>query len=294
LKEINNLQNYFKSNNKINQEEANNETGDQTVEKKNLPTHIRKLKKAVRRINKLKRLYKELEKEKIKDLDIIEKNKTKPKKEKTPKCTCCFIILFIALLMVILNDFILPILLNYAVDYDDKYKKEESLFGLVVGVILSIPLAIIFSPYTCIIIYTTNAKRYITGDFLYDKKINDDLSLIKTVQIVCGYSFAIVYCNNFYYKAMDRKNILGKPIFYQEIIIPDYTIKYGISVFMIVKLLIIIISIIGTFCFYENSFFKNDLSEYILTKDDWEFNQDKNFDTFLENKKQINDILKRN
>ena len=36
-------------------------------------------------------------------------------------------------------------------------------------------------------IYSTNRKNYISGDYLYDKQINDNISLL-TVQIIWGYS----------------------------------------------------------------------------------------------------------
>ena len=98
-------------------------------------------------------------------------------------CPCYIIILFIPLTMVIFNDFLLPIILGYKEDYydydDEKYEKEDSTFSLIIGVFLSCFISVFTCAYTLIIIYSTTRRQYITADFLYDKSINDDLSLIK-------------------------------------------------------------------------------------------------------------------
>ena len=65
----------------------------------------------------------------------------------------------------------------------------------------------------------------------------DNLSLIKTVQLICGYSFALLYCNLYLWIKLDKKGAFGKPKFYERIKIPDYTIKSGISIYMIVKII---------------------------------------------------------
>ena len=62
---------------------------------------------------------------------------------------------------------------------------------------------------------------------------------MKTVQLICGYSFAIVYCNLYYWKTIDYKGTLGKPYFYDKIIIPDYIFKQGISIYMTIKIILI-------------------------------------------------------
>ena len=132
-----------------------------------------------------------------------------------------------------------------------------------VGIILCILISFVCNAYTVIVIYTTKRKRYITSDYLYDKKINDNLNLLKTVQIICGYSFSLVYCNLYYWTTLDKKSVFGIPLFRRQIIIPDYTIKYGISVFMIIKLVIIIVSMVFTFVVCNKiSMFKNDLAQY--------------------------------
>lgn len=96
-------------------------------------------------------------------------------------CPCYIIILFIPLGMAIINDFLLPIAIDYDEDFydDEKYEKEDSIFSLILGVFLSCFISVLTSAYTLIIVYSTTRRQYITGDFLYDKSINDDLSLIK-------------------------------------------------------------------------------------------------------------------
>ena len=93
-----------------------------------------------------------------------------------------------------------------------------------------------------------------------------------------GLSFTIVYCNLYFWRTIDKKNAFGKPYLYEQIIIPDYTIKNGVSVYMIVKLIIIIVSIIGHLWFSKKSVFKNDLAEYNLICD----NCKNDFDNELE------------
>jgi hypothetical protein len=197
--------------------------------------------------------------------------------------------------MVIFNDFLLPIILGYKEDYydydDEKYEKEDSIFSLILGVGLSCFISVLTSAYTLIIVYSTTRRQYITGDFLYDKSINDDLSLIKTVQLICGFSFGLIYCNLYFWKALDTKGDLGKPYFYQETIIPDYTIYRGISVYMIAKIIVIIFCIIGSLCCPTFSFFKNDLAEYILSRDECDYDKENIFKEFLIRNKKIVDIL---
>ena len=164
-----------------------------------ISTTIRKYKKAVRRIDKLKKLYKEIEKE----------------KNSAFKCSCGLVILFIAFTIAIVTDFVLPLAFNYKKEYYDKsnsdlFEKDKSeVINLAYGILGMILASIFCCPYTVITIYTTMRKRYITGDFLYNKQINDDISLMKTVQLVCGYSFAIVYCNLYFWKTIYSTGDLG-------------------------------------------------------------------------------------
>jgi len=121
-----------------------------------ISTSIRKFKKAVRRIDKLKKLYKEI---------IIEKNSANIK----TKCTCRLIILFIAFTIAIVTDFVLPLAFDYEEDYYDKdnnsdlFDKEESAaMNVATGIIGMIVASIICCPYTVITIYTAIRKRYIS------------------------------------------------------------------------------------------------------------------------------------
>ena len=249
-----------------------------------IPTSIRKYKKSVRRIIKLKKLYRELYIER--DTDLREINK---------KCTIRYIILFIALSIAILTDFLVPFLNDPDDDfYDDngeEYEKGKSKIGLVAGILLCIVVSIICSSYTIIIIYSTKRKRYITWDFLYDKQINDNLNLLKTVSIVCGYSFSLVYCNLYFWRAIDNKGDLGKPNFYKETIVPDYKIKGGLSVYMIIKIVVIITSmILNAIC--SNFFiYQNDLAEFNLSQYGCIYDSDIELNKILSEKNKINNIL---
>ena len=232
-----------------------NEKGKE--KKKDNVTCKKKYKKYVRRIDKLKKLYKEIGKEYKEDLNQNEKN--------NKCCKCYSFILFLAFFIAVLSDFILPIALNLDENYindDDKYEKEESTYSLIVGVIISVVLSVVCNSYTVIVIYSTLRRRYITGDFLYDKKINDNINLLKTIQLICGFSFSLVYCNLYLWRTLDKENVFGKPYFYEHTIIPDYTFKNGISVYMIIKIIIIFISMFASFVDIKVSDFKSDLTEY--------------------------------
>ena len=242
-----------------------------------ISTPIRKYKKAVRRIDKLKKLYKEIEKE----------------KNSAFKCSCGLVILFIAFTIAIVTDFVLPLAFNYKKEYYDKsnsdlFEKDKSeVINLAYGILGMILASIFCCPYTVITIYTTMRKRYITGDFLYNKQINDDISLMKTVQLVCGYSFAIVYCNLYFWKTIYSTGDLGKPYYYDEIVIPDYVIKQGISIYMLIKIVLIVGSIFAHL-YLDNVFiFKNDLAEYNKCGDNCEYDKEENFNS------DIIDILKK-
>jgi hypothetical protein len=221
--------------------------------------NIRKFKKAVRKINKLKKLIHEINQETNEDLDRFKMNK---------KCTCRFVILFIAFSIALITDFLLPIFFDPEDDFTkldgEKFEKFDSIGELILGVILIYPFSVVLSSYTVIMLYATNRKNYISGDYLYDKQINDNINLLKTVQIFCGYSFSILYCNIYFWRTIDNHGHYGKPVFYETTFIPDYTFKQGITVFMIAKIIVIVSSMIGSYCFCSCkicSIFENDLGE---------------------------------
>ena len=195
-------------------------------------------------------------------------DKFNPNNKTNRKCRWYNIIFFIAFGIAVLSDIILPIGLNLKDEFangDTNFEKEKNTFALIVGIILAVALSVVTSSYTMITIYSTKRRRYISGDYLYDKKINDNLSLLKTVQLICGFSFAILYCNLYFWRTIDKTDIFGRPIFYNQVIIPDYIISHGISVYMIVKVIIIIISIFAALRntkLNKISSFKNDLTKY--------------------------------
>ena len=263
----------------INIEKTKEKSIEEEIRKnRDMPTAIRKYKKAVRKIDKLKLLYKEFILEESIEIEESKKNnKDNNKDNKHGSCfRACFDIMgFISLIMVIVSDFLLPLLLKYQDDDvdEDKYEKESLIF-LIISLFIILILAILFMPYTIISFIASIRRRYITGDFLYDKQINDHISLMKTVQIVCGYSFTIIYCNLYFWKATDKTSFFGKPKFYEETIIPDYIITNGFGIYMIVKIVIIITSIIFALCTPKAFVYKNDLGEFLTCKDKSKYHED--------------------
>ena len=283
------VQNLTKPNRQEIKEKPTNKPGENEnqiiplKENRKMSELLRKYKKAARRIDKLKKLYSEIEKES----DLPDK-----------RCPCKLVILFIAFSIAIATDFVLPLVFDYGSDKDyfnnkdSLFNKEESAWtNVATGVIGMIVSSIICCPYTIITIYTTTRKIYISGDYLYDKQINDDISLMKTVQLICGYSFAIVYCNLYYWKTMDYKGNLGKPYFYDEIIIPDYVFKQGISIFMIIKVIIIVGSIFAHLYLGDKFVFKNDLAEYNKCDNPCPYDNDNQHQVFLQENNHIKNIL---
>jgi len=246
--------------------------------------NIRKFKKAVRKINKLQKLYQEINKEKEKDSKRFNMNK---------KCTCGFVILFIAFSIIIITDFLLPITMDSKEDFTESVKptgdKFDSIGALIIFIILIYPASVFLSSYTLAMIYSTNRKNYISGDYLYDEQINDNINLLKTVQIICGYSFSILYCNIYFWRTVDTHGHYGKPKFYETTFIPDYTLKQGITIFMIAKIIVISSSMIGCYYFSSWGIFKNDLGE-LDKSDDSKYDQSE-LDRIYQEKNQVVIIL---
>ena len=218
---------------------------------------IRKFKKTKRKLYKMKRLYK--------DIEVDKENLSK-------KCCCIFcyfkyVILFFVLIMVFLSDFLFPFFYipnsdSSSFEDSSSYDKEDSIGELILAVLECIPFVFFLcSFYTIVVIFSTTRSRYITGDILSGKNANDNISLIKTTNLISGSDFVLVYCNCYMYKILDNK-IFGTPKFYDEVIIPDYKIKNNIGIFMIVKFILIIIFATLTCCKEKCFFFKNDLAEY--------------------------------
>ena len=140
----------------------------------------------------------------------------------------------------------------------------NKILGFIEILFLTIFIIILNSAYTIIVTYSLNRRNYISGDYLSGKKKNDNISLMKTVNEITGYAFALVYCNIYYYKMFYLlENEKNEIIFYNEIEIPDYEITPGLGVFMIAKLVIIIFSIFMFSCTEGVfNFFKSDLSKF--------------------------------
>ena len=272
-----------------NRPKGNNPKKKLEVKKDDLNTsrYIRKYKKAVRRIDKLKKLYKEIDIEYNEDLNRLNMNK---------KCSFGYVILFIAFSIALLSDFFLPIAFDPEDDFtksaDDKLEKFDSTWQLALAIILIYPFSVILSSYTIIMIYSNMRKKYITGDYLYDKQINDNINLMKSVNIICGYSSCILYCNIYFWRTIDTHGHYGKPKFYETTIIPDYTFKRGITVFMIVKLILIVSSMIisqipSCFCSCNFcSYFENDLAEFNSKKNIGIYDNDNELNKFYNEKAQ--------
>ena len=196
------------------------------------------------------------------------------------------------------SDFLLPLLLkNQSDTHSDTRDQKESLVILIISLFVSLFILILFMPYTIILINATRSRRYVTGDFLYDKQINDHISLMKNIQIVCGYSFTLIYCNLYFWIATDKTDYFGKPQFYEETIIPDYVINHGISLFMITKVLLIIVFAYFTYKVEKFSiFFENDLKDYNNKVSGKNFNEVilmKKFEDDKNKKKNIVDYLEK-
>ena len=143
-------------------------------------------------------------------------------------------------------------------------------------------------------IYSTNRKNYISGDYLYDKDINDNISLLKTVQIVCGYSFSILYCNLYFWRTIDTHGHYGKPKFYETTFIPDYTLKQGITIFMIAKIILIVASMIGSK--FSSSYvifkiYKNDLAEFNISDNGCIYDNQNELNRICQEKGQVVSFL---
>ena len=83
------------------------------------------------------------------------------------KCSCKYVILFIAFSIVLLTDFLLPIFTDaddktdYTKSAEEKTEPIASTVELIFSVIAAYPFSIIVSSYTIIMIYSDMRKEYI-------------------------------------------------------------------------------------------------------------------------------------
>lgn len=243
---------------------------------------IRSLKKAQRKLIRMKKRYKDLDEEVVLDLGQTLKHKI--------WIYFKYFILLLALIWVILSDILIPItsyisstsntnttsdeLISDLSDVgtnsvsDETDKEEDKTAAKISDFILDLIIVpccfILTSSYSIIAIYSINRRYYISGDFLSGKGINDSINLMKTLKDICGYAFPLVYCNLYLFKMinMEDETIKFSLIFYDEFQIPDYEIKYGITIYMLAKLVIIVFSIIIFNCTNKLPLFKNDLGEF--------------------------------
>ena len=108
---------------------------------------------------------------------------------------------------------------------------------------------------------------------------------MKTVQIICGFSFSILYCNIYFWRTIDTHGHYGKPKFYETTFIPDYTLIHGITIFMIVKIILIVGSMIGCYYFSSYDIFQNDLGEF--NRNDAKYDNQYELDKIFQEKGQV-------
>ena len=243
-----------------------------------LAVHIRKYKKSTRKIKKLKKLCVDLTQEINANFNVVQR-----------KCNCFYkffnmfkyLVFYINFAMVLITDIFLPFALyneskegstqtDTTTDSDSADDEDSNIiidiFILIFGLIL---LVIMTCTYTIITLHAINRRTYISGDFLSGKKINDTISLMKTLKKVCAYSFPLVYLNFYLWK----NSLKHEFIFYETIYMPDYELKHGIGIFMLAKIVVIIFSIIVFKC---GCLLKNDMAEFNKTiGDNYDPYQDK-------------------
>ena len=287
-----------------------------------LAEHIRKYKKATRKIKKLNKLYNDITEEF--NFSYYKKDESSKsccyKKEDIKKCFKCikYYFLIAAFFIVIVTDILLPISLseesknknenetnitelisdtiylteNILTDNTTSVNEEDTILGYSIQVILLVLLltflVVAFTcSYTVIMLFSMNKRSFISGDFLSGKKINDSISLMKTVKEICGYSFPLCYCNFYFWKFISN----GPLLFYENIFIPDYELVSGVGLFMIAKLVIVFFSAAIFICcggINKISFFKNDLADFNnkINEENYNTNLDEqNFNLYIQNNK---------
>ena len=286
-----------------------------------LAQHIRKYKKATRKIKKLNKLIKDITDD-FNDEYNYQPTESNDccKKEVRYRMFQNFkyFVLIAAFVIVILSDILLPIIqyqksteisnvTNITDLISDTIIISEDFFTDIVnntnttsndsigvgGMILSTLIisiimfcvVVITSSYTIITLFSINRRSYISGDFLSGKKINDSISLMKTIKEICGYAFPLVYCNYYFWKYASKVDF----IFYEQIHIPDYELTHGVGLFMFAKLVVISFSImIFRCCGSCTKFFNNDLDNFNKNINDSNYNafQDEvDFNYFIQNNK---------
>ena len=272
--------------------------------------YIRGCKESSRKITKLANLYK----------DILQDTKDElyelPSRDRCNRKQCLtmgkYIILFIVFIMIILSDICVPI-----VAYDNEVKKgenstdiindmsdtftysdgvintkddpEEEESSVAANIIEFIVIVWFFSAYTIMLFYTINRREYLSGDFLSGKSVNDNINLMKTLKEICGFTYPVIYCNFYFWKYISKSQML----FYENVAIPDYKFKSGITVFMIAKLFVIGVSIIIYYCGFNIGWIlKNDLADFNITMCESYYNVEKDENDYKIFTSEINEEMK--
>lgn len=145
----------------------------------------------------MKRIYKDIEKEKMPDM-----------KERKYRCyfKLKYCILFIAFAMFVLSDFFIPIayyLGKGELEMDSfSFEDDEEEDNVILDFVYIIPIYIIINAYTVVTIFSVTRSTYISGDLLSGKNINDNISLMKTIKLFCEDAFVVIYCNLYYFNVV--------------------------------------------------------------------------------------------
>ena len=172
---------------------------------------------------------------------------------------------------------------------------EYGITVILLALILGALVIFVTSSYTVIMLFSMNKRTFISGDFLSGKKINDSISLMKTIKEICGLTFPLCYCNFYFWKFASDAPF----IFYENIYIPDYKLVHGVGLFMIAKLAVVFFSILIFRCcggINKISFFKNDLADFNTKINDENYNpyaDEQDFNNLIQNNK-IYQILSKN
>ena len=316
--ETNSLKNKKEEDKKSEVEEKDSEN----VSEKILAEHIRKYKKSSRRIKKLKKLIADITEEFNDEYNyqsIQSNNICKKEVRHRAFQNIKYFILIAVFVIVLLTDIFLPIslftgsnensnitnitnitdlisdtiiiseniLTDTITNVTTESTDDDSIIDIIISIIfisiLMLFIVVITSSYTIITFFSVNRRRYISGDFLSGKKINDSISLMKTIKVICGYSFPLVYCNYYFWKYVTNEDF----IFYEKIYIPDYELTHGFGLFMLAKLVVTFFSII-IFRYCCCDLLKDDMAGYIKNINDSNYNafQDEiDFNNFIQNNK---------
>ena len=283
-----------KKNEKEKEKEKAHESKEDSINKieDTVAEYIKGYKESSRKITKLANLYKDILQDTKDELnELPSRDRCNPKQR---RLMVKYIILYIVFIMIILSDICVPIvaydnevekgenstdIINDMSDtftYSDgvintKDEPEEEKSSVAANIIEFLVIVWFFSAYTIMLFYSINRREYLSGDFLSGKSVNDNINLMKSLKEICGYTYPVIYCNFYFWKYISKSQML----FYEQVAIPDYKFKSGITVFMIAKLFVIGVSIIIYYCGFNIGWIlKSDLSDFNITICESSYNAD--------------------